>query len=145
MWSTWLKDSREKDVILRGTTLRIYRYLYRIGEPAGLANIQNSLELSSPGVVDYHLKKLIRAGLVYSTPYGYAVNRVVFENLIRVRRTLIPVQLTYALFFSTMLAALLIFFWPNPLTPTFAFAAVSIVSGIVICGYEAYKAFRGLP
>ena len=77
----------ESDDVLRGTTLRIYRFMYREGRPLGLHEIQRALGLSSASIPQYHINKLIKAGLVKEDEggSGYYVDRLVFENMIRIR------------------------------------------------------------
>jgi uncharacterized membrane protein len=138
-----LKGSRENDDLLRGTTLRVYRYLYRVGKPVGLQDVKKALGLSSPSISDYHIKKLMQAGLVRSTPYGYVVDKMAFEDLIRIRKTLVPVQAMYAAFFAGMLVMLVAFFWSNqPLTLRFIIALVTIAVALGITSYEAGRKFR---
>ena len=130
-----------EDYILKGTTLRVYRCLYRNGSPMGVHEVQRALGLSSPSVAEYHIKKLTRAGLVHEREGGYVVDRVVFENLIRIRRTVIPFQTAYVAFFLSTLVVLLAFLRPPVVTSLYFFALVVDVGGIVITAYEAYKTF----
>ncbi len=71
------------DDLLRGTTLRIYRFMYKEGRPMGLHEIQRALGLSSASIPQYHINKLISAGLVKEQEDGggYFVDRLVFENM----------------------------------------------------------------
>jgi DNA-binding transcriptional ArsR family regulator len=97
---------REEDV-LSGTTLRVYRYLYRQGKPVGVHDVQKGVGLQTPSTAHYHLRKLVDSGLVKEREGGYVVDRVYFESMIRVGRSLIPIQVTFAAFFATTLAFLL--------------------------------------
>lgn len=49
---------------LTGTTLKVYRLLYKEGKPLGLFEVQKMVGLSSPSVARYHLDKLLNQGLV---------------------------------------------------------------------------------
>ena len=98
------------DYVLKGTTLRVYRCLYRAGTPMGIHDVQRALKLSSPSVAEYHIKKLVRAGLAKEGQNGYTVDKVVFENVIRIRRTVIPLQTTFVAFFVMWLGSLIGFF-----------------------------------
>jgi len=129
------------DYVLKGTTLRVYRYLYRAGAPTGIHNVQRALKLSSPSVAEYHIKKLLRAGLVQEKDGGYSVDKVVFENVIRIRRTLIPLQGTYLAFFLSTLVILVVFFRPPSVTSLYFFALSVNLGGVVITAYEAFKTF----
>ncbi|MHB8567247.1 MAG: helix-turn-helix domain-containing protein [Nitrososphaerales archaeon] len=79
---------------LTGTTLRVYRYLYRAGRPCGIHDIQRGLGLSSSSVALYHVRKLLDAGLIRESDRatgevadsekgagGYVVDRLMFDNI----------------------------------------------------------------
>jgi len=135
--------SSDEDV-LRGTTLKIYRLLYREGKSMGLHEIQRALDLSSASIPQYHINKLISAGLVKEEELGtgYYVDRLVFENLIRVRRALIPFQTTYAIFFATTLIILVILLRPVPPTPLFIFSFGVNLAAVIIFAYQALRTLR---
>ena len=81
---------------MKNTTLRVYRYLYKQGgKPVGVHEVQNGLSLSSPSVAHYHIRKLVEQGLAKEEAGGYVVDKVLFENMIRIRRSVIPFQTTY--------------------------------------------------
>lgn len=126
---------------LGGTTLKVYRFLYKEGKAVGIRDIQRGLALSSPSVAQYHVKKLLESGLVKEQDQGYAVDRTVFENMIRIRRSLIPLQIAYAVFYATMLGALFILFYSSydKAPELFIFAAVVTLSAL---GLFASQAFR---
>ena len=110
------------DYVLKGTTLRVYRCLYRAGTPMGIHEVQRALKLSSPSVAEYHIKKLVRAGLAKEGQNGYTVDKVVFENVIRIRRTVIPLQTTFVAFFATAFVVLLTVLRPTSITSTYVFS-----------------------
>ena len=85
---------------LRGTTLKVYRYLFKLGEPAGIRDIQRALGLSSSSVAEYHVKKLLQSGLIKEDHEGYAVDRIVWQNMVRMRRTVIPFQAFFVVLFA---------------------------------------------
>jgi len=132
------------DDVLRGTTLRIYRFMYREGRPMGLHEIQRALGLSSASIPQYHINKLIKAGLVKEQEGGggYFVDRLVFENMIRIRRSLIPFQTTYTIFFCTTLVILLTVLRPHVLTSLFLFAFSINLAAILIFASQAYRTLR---
>jgi predicted DNA-binding transcriptional regulator len=127
------------DYVLKGTTLRVYRCLYRAGTPMGIHDVQRALSLSSPSVAEYHIKKLVRAGLAKEGQNGYTVDKVVFENVIRIRRTVIPLQTTFVAFFASALVVLLTILRPASITSTYVFSLIVCVVAIVILLYEALK------
>jgi hypothetical protein len=132
------------DDVLRGTTLRIYRFMYKEGRPMGLHEIQRALGLSSASIPQYHINKLISAGLVKEQESGgrYLVDRLVFENMIRIRRSLIPFQTTYTIFFCTTLVILLTLLRPGVLTSLFLFAVSINMAAIMIFASQAYRTLR---
>ena len=136
------KDSRQDSDVLKGTTLRVYRYMYKQGRPLGFHDIQRGLDLSSVSVAQYHVGKLLRLGLVKEEGSGYVVDRVVFESMIRVGRTVIPFQTSYATFFAATLVILLCFLRPTVLTSLYFFALVVDVTALGISIYESAKAIR---
>jgi DNA-binding Lrp family transcriptional regulator len=141
-------DRKNKDQnkieALGGTTLRVYRYLYRQGRPMSVNDIQKGLSLSSFSVAQYHIKKLLAAGLIREEAPGYMVDRIMFENMIRIRRSVIPLQLGYALFFATTLVLLLTIFRPGFLDATYVFAVVVNVAAFVLFLYQYIQVARNL-
>ena len=134
------KDPRQDSDVLKGTTLRVYRYMYKQGRPLGFHDIQRGLDLSSVSVAQYHVGKLLRLGLVKEEASGYVVDRVVFESMIRVGRTVIPFQTSYATFFAATLVILLFFLRPTVLTSLYLFALVVDVVALGISIFESAKA-----
>jgi hypothetical protein len=133
-----MSDERA-DYVLKGTTLRVYRCLYRAGTPLGIHDVQRALKLSSPSVAEYHIKKLVRAGLAKPDQNGYTVDKIVFENVIRIRRTVIPLQATFVAFFASALVVLLTILRPPSITSTYVFSLIVCAAAVVILLYEALK------
>lgn len=131
--------------MLVGTTRIVYRHLYKAGRPLGIREVQKGLDLSSPSVAQYHIRKLLQAGLVKEEGGGYVVDKNVFENVIRIRRSVIPIQVAYSSFYATMLVALFVLFnKPGLDSPLFIFAFVAIVSAMALFAYQAIKS-RSYP
>jgi len=127
--------------ILKGTTLRVYRFLFRLGQPASIRDVQRGLGLSSPSVAEYHLKKLVQSGLVREGDDGYVVDRMVWQNMIRMRRTIIPFQAVYSLFFAAALVVMVVVF-RNQVTQGYLFGLAIIGVGLGLSVYETFRAFR---
>ena len=145
---------------LTGTTLKVYRYLYREGKPRGIRDIQRGLGLSSSSVALYHVRKLLEAGMIREQEpsdtssilgigqdtekrsTGYVVDRLLFDSMIRIRRSLIPVQVGYAIFFATALVVLLFLLRPSVLSGDYLFAIIMISIAVGIFCYQAFKAAR---
>ncbi len=129
--------------VLRGTTLRVYRYLYRQGRPLGLHEIQRGVALSSASVALYHVRKLLEAGLVREQPSeGYVVDRMIFENIIRIRRSLIPFQSMYSAFLATSLIVLLTVMRPNGLSSSYIFSLMVISASLAIFLFQTATFLR---
>ena len=101
------------DASLKGTTYKVYRYMYRAGKPVRVNDVQRDLRLSSPSVAQYHLKKLLRLGLVKEVPEGYAIDKVIYENMVRIGRVTIPFQAAYIAFFAACVLVLVTFLRPR--------------------------------
>ena len=145
------KTSDTARLELGGTTLRVYRYLYRMGKPCGIREIQRGLGLSSPSVAVYHVRKLLDAGMIReeqgaesqngSPDSGYVVDRIIYENMIRIRRSLIPFQVAYSFFFATALIILIVLLRPSVLTGAYIFSLFVIAAA---CGLFAYQALKSV-
>jgi len=118
-----MKNMSEEDGVLTGTTLKVYRYALKMGKPVGIREVYRALNLSSPTLASYHLSKLERAGLLKQTSEGYVMDKVIFHNFIRLRRSLIPRYLFYSLFFGTITIIELVL-RPPVLTREYLFAVV---------------------
>ncbi len=128
---------------MNSTTQRVYRFLYKQGgKPVGVHDVQNGLALSSPSVAHYHIRKLVEQGLAKEEAGGYVVDKVIFENMIRIRRSVIPFQTTYlALFVSTLLLMLTVF-RSDATSGVYFFALLVNVIAVGIFLYETLKSLR---
>ena len=100
--------------------------------------------LSSPSVSQYHLRKLVRLGLVREEQGGYVVDKVVLENVVRIRRVSIPVHMAYVIFFGVTLLILLTLLRPPTITSLYFFAVVVNAGAIAVSLYEARKTLKRL-
>ena len=130
------------DDVLEGTTRKVFRFVYLQHEPVGVLDVQRGLGLSSPSVAHYHISKLLKAGLLREEGDGYVVEKTVFENMIRIRRTILPLQTGYAAFFLTALVVLLTVMRPSVLSTTYVFAAIVVVVAVGASFFEAYRAMK---
>jgi len=121
---------------LTGTTLRVYRLVYRKG-PIRLSDIQRQLKLSSASVSEYHIRKLIRLQLIFEGMEGYNADRTVFENMVRIRRTIIPIWATFSAFLLTSLIFLLTLLRPVTFTtPSYLFSLITIAASLIVALYQ---------
>lgn len=126
---------------LKGTTLRVYRYLFKLGQPASIRDIQRGLNLSAPSVAEYHVNKLLRSGLIKEDAHGYVVDRMVWQNMIRMRRTVIPFQAIYAVFLAAALVVMMLVLRGVP-AEGYVFGVIVIMIALGFSLYETAKALR---
>jgi len=118
-----------EEEVLKGTTLRVYRFMLKQKNPAGIREVQRGLPLSSPSLAAYHLSKLEKAGLVKQELEGYVIDKVVLHNLIRFRRMLIPKYFFYFMLFAASLILQLTMFRTEIVTSFYVFAlGVNIIA-----------------
>ncbi len=129
---------------LKGTTMKVYRYMYKAGTVVRINDIQRALNLSSPSVAQYHVKKLLQFGLIREEQEGYAIDKVIFSNVIRFRKVSIPYQAAYLAFFVASLIIMLTIIRPSNITATYFFALLVIAVAALIAAYEAIKTLRRL-
>ena len=130
----------ESDDVLRGLTLKVYRFILKNDRPVGIREVQRGLNLSSPTLALYHINKLEEAGFIKKELNGYVADRIVLRNLIRLRRVLIPRNLFYSVFFVTSLIFLVVFLKPPILTREYIFALGVISVAAATSVYETIKA-----
>ena len=136
------------DDILKGKTLRVYWFVLRAGKPVRVTDIQHGLQFSSASLVQYHLTKLVEAGLVAEEQGGFVVRRVEVKHFFMLRGTLIPFQVAYVLFFSITLAAMLgliVMRGQAPVTSLDFLAIMVNVVALSVCIYETARTLRSLP
>lgn len=135
------KESSSRD-ILSGTTRRVYRYIYRNG-PVRLHEIQHNLGLSSPSLADYHVQKLLNMQLIREENkdglVGFVAEEAIFEAMVRIRRTVIPLRATSSVFFAVALVLLLTILRPSYTNSTYVFSLVVVAVALSISIYETIK------
>lgn len=137
-----MRNANGKSVVLGSTTLRVYRYLYKIDRPIGIHDVQRGLGLSSPSVAQYHLRRLLQVNLIQEKDGGYVIERSIFDNLIRFRRTLIPTQLAYLSFFLFTLLIMIFMFRPQVIDGSYIFALATNFAAILIFLNQSLKVLR---
>jgi repressor of nif and glnA expression len=133
-------QSEPKDV-LRGLTLKVYRFILKNDKPVGIREVQRGLNLSSPTLALYHINKLEEAGLIKKELDGYVADRIILENLVRFRRILIPRNFFYMIFLITSLVMLAVFLRPPTLTREYVFSLAVITIAAATSVYETIRAF----
>lgn len=145
------KDSQEtgsdsgvdQSSVLVGTTLKVYRFLYKSASPMNIHDVQRGLQMSSASLAQYHIKKLVQVGLAREQGEGYVVDKRLFENMIRIGRSTIPFQVSYAVFFATMLAFLVIIWRIDyNAAPLLVFGFVVTLFCVGIFVFETFRIVR---
>jgi len=131
--------SESKD-ILRGLTLKVYKFILKNDKPVGIREVQRALNLSSPTLALYHMNKLEEAGFIKKELNGYVADRIILENLVRLRRVLIPRHFFYTVFFVASLIFLVVFLRPSMLTREYIFSLGVVSVAAATSVYETIKA-----
>jgi len=104
--------------------------------------------LSSSSVADYHVQKLLSAKLIREEgtqdgAVGYAAEEAVFEAMIRIRRTVIPLWTTATAFFAASIVVLITILRPAVVSSSYLFSLVIAVAALSISAYETLRSLRG--
>jgi DNA-binding Lrp family transcriptional regulator len=130
----------ERRDALRGLTLKVYRFVLKNDKPVGIREVQRALNMSSPTLALYHMNKLEEAGLIKKEATGYVADRIILENLIRLRRILIPRNFFYTVFFLVSLLMLAVLLRPPVLSREYVFSLAVISVATATSVYETIKA-----
>jgi hypothetical protein len=103
----------KRDDRLSASTVKVYVFLLKKGEGAGVREVQRAMGFKSPSVSYYHLNKLIEMELVKQDQYGsYVAERKVDASalgpFLLVGTVIIPRFVFYAAFFTTFLIGYLV-------------------------------------
>jgi hypothetical protein len=90
---------------LEGTTLNVYAYVVKEGNPVGPREVMRAANLSSPSVAYWHLQKLEALGLLDKNKYGeYVVKeKISVSGHLWIGRNLVPRLIFYSFFFMGIL------------------------------------------
>lgn len=90
---------------LEGTTLKVYLYVVKEGEPVGPRQVMRGAALSSPSVAYRHLQKLEDLGLLEKDAYGqYSVKeKANIKGRLWIGRKPLPRLIFYSFFFMGIL------------------------------------------
>ncbi len=133
----------ESKDILRGLTLKVYKFILGNDKPVGIREVQRALNLSSPTLALYHMNKLEETGFIKKELNGYVADRIVLENFVRLRRVLIPRNFFYTVFLVTSLIFLGVFLRPPILTREYVFSLGVLIIAAATSVYETIKALSG--
>jgi hypothetical protein len=133
----------ESKDILRGLTLKVYKFILSNDKPVGIREVQRALNLSSPTLALYHMNKLEETGFIKKELNGYVADRIVLENFVRLRSVLIPRNFFYTVFLVTSLIFLGVFLRPPILTREYVFSLGVLIIATATSLYETIKALSG--
>jgi hypothetical protein len=85
--------------------------------------------------------KLLKAGLLREEGEGYTVDKVIFENMVRIKTVALPLQSAIAVFFLTSLVLLTTLLRPSQVTGEYVFSAAVIAIAFGISLAEALKSY----
>jgi DNA-binding transcriptional ArsR family regulator len=131
---------------ITGNTLRVYLFLVTHG-PCELREVQRGLDLSTPSLASYHLKRLSEAGYIKQDSNGkYLAMREastdILESYMRVGTALVPKIFFFTVLF-TILAAFFSYKAMNSPEYTVYLAAASLAS-VALLWYETVRLWRKL-
>lgn len=139
-------DIRKIESELKGTTFKVYWYIFKLNRPVGVRELQRSLNLSSPSVALHHLEKLRNLDLLVKDEYGrYSLKESIKVGILRfflkIGKLMLPRYLFYAVFFTSILILYLVQILIMNLIPDFI-ALVVCFSASLISWYEVIKIWK---
>jgi hypothetical protein len=110
--------------------VKVYVFLLRKGESAGVHEVQRAMGFKSPSVAYYHLNKLIEMELVKQDQYGaYVAERKVDASalgpFLLLGSVIVPRFVFYAAFFTTLLAGYVVVYGLSSSVELIAVAALA--------------------
>lgn len=142
----WLNavDETELEYALRGKAWKVYWFLLKNGQPAGVREVQRALHFSSPSIAFHHLEQLKELGLVEKQEVGghYAlvgeVKIGVLRHYVKLGKLLFPRFFFYALFSTVFYVSYLAL-----MVHSFSRDNLFIISfGFIVCSIFWYEAYR---
>jgi hypothetical protein len=131
-----------------GKTWDVYLCILTSGTPLGVREIWRALGLSSPGLAQYHVNKLVELRLIESTPEGkYMINDgerlEAMRSFLMLRGMLIPRMVIYAALISGVVISYLLFWpWRGDFRDLVTLSVSIFSVGAFL--FEAFKQYRGL-
>ncbi|AOL17007.1 transcriptional regulator [Sulfolobus sp. A20] len=128
---------------LSGTARKIYYYLLRQKKAVGIRKIQKDLNLSSPSIVSYHIKRLMEEGLVKETEEGYVVAKIIVEDYVKFKNVVVPRSIFLSSFLLTSLLVLFYLILYHPFSAEI-FSVVVIFIVTIFSVTDVVKKYRKL-
>ena len=107
---------RKKEVRLSTVTWNVYLFILTSREPVGVRDIWRRLKLSSPGLAQYHINRLLEFGMIVQTREGKYVASE--EKRIEALRSFVLIYgklIPRLVFYGALIAGILVFYliaWP---------------------------------
>ncbi len=139
-----MSTDKNDQIILKGKTLQVYRFIIKQNEPAGVRYMQRNLGFSSPSLVMYHLEKLKETELIKQEGLGYVADKRILNNLVRFSNRLIPRYFFYCLFFTLGIILELTIFRPPLLTQEYVIAMIFTTAAALAFALETYSHWQGI-
>lgn len=131
------------DEELEGTTLKVYAYVVKEGNPVGPRDVMRGVNLSSPSVAYRHLQKLENLGLLEKNTYGQYIvkEKAGIKGHLWIGRSLVPRLIFYSFFFIGILSVEIIiiairFYVQKPLQTEFIFLTFITAVAMVLFLFE---------
>jgi DNA-binding transcriptional ArsR family regulator len=135
-----------KESEIRGTTLRVYWYLFRSTKPVGVRETQRALSMSSPSTALYHLEKLRELGVTDKDEMGqYFLKEQVAVGTLRMFLKIGPLILPRYLFYAIFLTTAVVVYTAAEIIQTGTAEATAVVFGAVgagVCWYESARLWK---
>ena len=139
-----------EELELEGKALQIYILLVVEGKPLSVRDIQAKLSLSSPSVAHYHLKKLVKMGLLAKDRKGHyyvrkLIKKGVLKDFLFVGRYVIPKYVFYSAFFLSLLIFCALAFVGTSDRGLLFLTLTSLAIASFSWLYEAFRVIREIP
>jgi DNA-binding transcriptional ArsR family regulator len=135
-----------KESQIRGTTLRVYWYLFRNTKPVGVRETQRALSMSSPSTALYHLEKLRELGVTDKDEMGqYFLKEQVPVGTLRMFLKIGPLILPRYLFYAIFLTTAVVVYTAAQIIQTGAPDVTAVVFGALgagVCWYESVRLWK---
>jgi DNA-binding transcriptional ArsR family regulator len=145
-----LPSAGARDVDLKGNTLKVYTYLFKV-ERSGIREAQRNLGFKSPSLAQYHLDKLVEMGLATKDPQGgdyLLAAEVKIEALayfLKLGSVLVPRFVLYSVMITVLFSYFVIAVSHFALSSLGIWAYIFGVIGLLITWYETIRAWRRSP
>jgi len=135
-----------KESEIRGTTLRVYWYLFRNTKAVGVRETQRALSMSSPSTALYHLEKLRELGVTGKDEMGqYFLKEQVPVGTLRMFLKIGPLILPRYLFYAIFLTTAVVVYTAAQIIQTGTAEVTAVVFGAVgagVCWYESVRLWK---